>query len=148
MQTVDCIPHIFIYEQIYIYIHLSIHADIIIFVDVGIPYIYIYTHVYTHLYAHTKAESLRQDAKERKNICTPYIDRILDDQNESRWQPSVALAPQIQSISLESALVPAKGRNFGEDSFGVGSLGITKPSFSGVSFSFSITLCWQCMYVY
>ena len=85
--------HIYLYMNRYIYIHLSIHADIIIFVDVGIPYIY--THVYTHLYAHTKAESLRQDAKERKNICTPYIDRILDDQNESRWQPSVALAPQI-----------------------------------------------------
>ena len=54
----------YIYIYIYIYIYLSIHAGIIIFVDVDwIPYIYIYTDIYMH---------------------TPYLDRILDDQNESR----------------------------------------------------------------
>ena len=91
-----------------------------------------------------------------------HTDPILDDVD---WIPIVywmiqmrvakhfvaisCFSPKIYSILFESAFVPSKGRIFGEDSFGVGSLGITKiRSFSGISFSLSITLSWQCTYVY
>ena len=71
--------YIYIYLSIYI-IYLSIHADIIIFVDVDwIPYMYIYMYIYIciylyiHIYIYTDIY-----------MHTPYLDRILDDQNESR----------------------------------------------------------------